>query len=87
MGVTKLEGYGYVLDCVIKQGMLARGDTIRIQTSQGFIQTKIKSILTNPSNKDSKHSTQFVQQSSVKGANGIKIYADLIERASVGTSI
>jgi translation initiation factor 5B len=46
MEITNIEGYGYTLDCVIKNGQLTRGDIIKIQTqSDKYIFTKIIKII------------------------------------------
>lgn len=88
MEITKIEGHGYVLDCVLKQGMLSRGDIIKIQssTSQNIV-TQIKSILTVPTNKDSKYSNHYIQHDSIKASCGIKICANGLDKALVGTFI
>jgi len=87
MEQTNTDGYGFTIDCIIKNGQISRGDIIRVQTSGGTILTQIKSLLTIPSNRDSKYTTQLISNDSVKGANGVKIYAHGFEKALPGTSI
>jgi len=88
MEITNVEGHGYTLDCVIKNGQLARGDIIKIQTqTDKIIFTKIKNILTVPDNNDSKSSTKYIPHQLIRESGGIKILASDLEKAQIGSKI
>ncbi len=87
MEQTNTLGYGYTIDCLIKNGQLSKGDIIQVQTSSGNISTQIKSLLTVPMNKDSKYTTQYIQHDNIKGSCEVKIYAGNLEKALPGTKI
>lgn len=90
MEITNTGGYGYTLDCILKNGKLSRGDWIQIQTSIGTqIKTQIKNILTIPANKDSKSisSFKYIQHQSINGACQIKIVASNLEKTQIGSQI
>ena len=88
MEITNLEGYGYVADCLLKNGELKKGSIIRIQIKSKVHYTQIKNILTTPPNKDSKHCTKnLIQHDSIIGSSGIKIYADGLENIIIGSVI
>lgn len=90
MEITNTDGYGYTIDCILKNGQLTRGDWIQIPTSQGTqIKTQIKNILTIPANKDSKFISQskYIQHHTIKGACQIKIAALNLELSQIGSQI
>jgi translation initiation factor 5B len=88
MEITNIEGYGYTLDSVIKNGQLTRGDIIKIQTqSDKYIFTKIKNILTVPNNNDSKSSSKYISNQSFNESGGIKIVAQDLEKTLIGSKI
>jgi translation initiation factor 5B len=88
MEITNTEGYGYTLDCVIKNGQLARGDIIKIQTQlDKTILTKIKNILTVPNNLDSKSSTKYIPHQLFRESGGIKIVGADLEKVKIGSKI
>ena len=88
--ITNTDGYGYTIDCVLRNGQLSRGDWINIPTSSGTqIKTQIKNILTIPANRDSKFISQskYIQHQSIKGACQIKIVAPNLELSQIGSQI
>jgi translation initiation factor 5B len=88
MEITNIVGYGYTLDCVIKNGQLSKGDYIKIQTQSGqTIITKIKNIVTIPDNKDSKSTTDYISHNTIKESCGIKIIAENLEKIQIGSKI
>ena len=88
MEITNIEGYGCVLDCVLKNGKLTQGDIIKIQTQNNdIILRKIKNILTIPENKDSKDTNKYISHTSIAESNGIKIVAQDIEKSLIGSCI
>lgn len=90
MEITNTDGYGYTIDCVLRNGQLSRGDWINIPTSSGTqIKTQIKNILTIPANRDSKFISQskYIQHQSIKGACQIKIVAPNLELSQIGSQI
>jgi translation initiation factor 5B len=87
MEVSNVEGFGFVIDTIIKNGQLSKGDIIKVCTNTGIILTQIKNILTTPSNKDSKSTSNLIQHDTIKGSMGIKIYAQGLEKAIPGTQI
>ena len=87
MEITYLEGYGYTIDCIIKNGQLSKGDVIKIQTQNGFLITEIKNLLSIPNNKDSKYTKQYINHDFIKGSYGIKIIAKKLDKVITGTNI
>ena len=87
MEVSNVEGFGFVIDTIIKNGKLSKGDIIKVSTSTGIILTQIKNLLSVPVNKDSKSTSNLIQHDTIKGSMGIKIYAHGLEKAIPGTQI
>lgn len=92
MELTNIEGFGFVIDVILKNGSLSKGDYIKLSsnTPNGFIITQIKNILSIPPNKDSKFTSgqsQFIQHNTINGSCGIKIYANNLEHCIPGTNI
>jgi translation initiation factor 5B len=90
MEITNTDGYGYTIDCILRNGQLSRGNWINISTSSGTqIKTQIKNILTIPANRDSKFISQskYIQHQSIKGACQIKIVAPNLESSQIGSQI
>lgn len=88
MEITNVEGYGYTLDCVLKNGQLTRGDIIKIQSqSNKTILTKVKNILTVPENKDSKSNSKYIPNQTIKESCRIKIVASDLEKTLIGSRI
>lgn len=96
MEITNVDGYGYTIDCVIKNGELKKNDFIKIQmnnennnneNNDNFIITKIKNILTIPKNKDSKSISKYSNNNEIKGACQIKIVALNLENSCVGSFV
>ena len=75
------------IDVILINGTLKKGDKISIQTNDGIINTTIKNLLTPPPNRESRVKTEYVQHESVKGSMGVKIVANNIDKAIVGTQI
>ena len=78
---------GSTVDVILINGTLKKGDTIFIQTSDGVISTVIKNLLTPPPNRESRVKTEYIHYESVKGAIGVKIVANNIDKAIIGTNI
>jgi translation initiation factor 5B len=87
MEITNIEGHGYILDCIIKNGQLKKGDIIKIQTQSSFIITKIKNILTVPENKDSKSICKYLNHDEINSTCQIKIVANNLEKSLIGSFI
>ena len=94
MEITNIDGYGYTIDCVIKNGELKKNDFIKIQmnndnndNNDNFTITKIKNILTIPKNKDSKSTIKYSNNNEIKGACQIKIVALNLENSCVGSFV
>ena len=89
MEITNTEGFGFTIDCMLKNGILSQGQIIKISNpnSSSIIVTKIKNILTPPPNKDSKCTTEYIHNSSIKGSTGIKIVAQNLDNVLPGSLI
>lgn len=87
MEISNVEGFGFVIDAIIKNGKLTKGDIIKVNTSNGLIITQIKNLLTVPINTDSKSVSSFIHHTTIKGSIGIKIYASGLEKSIPGTQI
>lgn len=94
MEITNIDGYGYTIDCIIKNGELKKNHFIKIQmnnenneNNDNFIITKIKNILTIPKNKDSKSTIKYSNNNEIKGACQIKIVSLNLKNSCVGSFI
>jgi len=88
MEITNVEGYGYTLDCVLKNGQLTRGDIIKLRVQDNStILTKVKNILTVPENKDSKSNIKYILNSTIKESGGIKIVGTDLEKTLIGSMV
>jgi translation initiation factor 5B len=87
MEKTINETLGSSIDVILINGTLKKGDNISIQTNDGIINTTIKNLLTPPPNRESRVKTDYLHFESVKGSMGVKIVANNIDKAIVGTQI
>lgn len=90
MEVSNVEGHGYAIDCMLKNGILRKDSIIKVQTNSiatPTILTKIKNILTITANKDSSYLTKYTSDDMVKGSCWIKICAEGLEKAIPNTII
>ncbi len=79
--VKKEGSLGTTLDTILYQGILARGDTIALNTANGPQTTKVKAILVNSSNKG------IMEKDKVSAAAGIRILITDKLDVTPGTSI
>ena len=87
MEKTVNETLGSSIDVILINGTIKKGDNISIQTNDGIINTTIKNLLTPPPNRESRVKTDYLHFESVKGSMGVKIIANNIDKAIVGTQI
>lgn len=81
------ETLGSSIDVILINGTLKKGDNIVIQTNDGLINTTIKNLLTPPPNRESRVKSEYIHYDTVKGSIGVKIIANNIDKAIVGTQV
>lgn len=84
MEVKAIEGLGKSIDAILVNGRLKNGDMIVLGGQQGPICTHIRQIYTPPSNKDLRTKNAWEKHNLVKGATGVKIVAQDIDKALAG---
>lgn len=87
MEKTITEGVGASIDAILINGSLKKGDIINFQTNDGISKTTIRNLLTPPPNKESRIKSEYIHHNFVKGSMGVKIVANDLDRAIVGSQI
>ena len=87
MEKTTMDGVGITIDALLINGTLNKGDYINIQTRQGNIKTQIRNLLTPPPNKESRVTSSYNSNLSLTGSIGLKIIANNLENAIIGSLI
>jgi translation initiation factor aIF-2/yIF-2 len=89
MDSSKIDGLGVTIDVILINGELNQGDRIIIETTGGPINTTIRSLLTPPSNSESRvtNKSNYIYHKSLTGAMGIKIVANNINDIITGSNI
>eukprot|EP01101_Sappina_pedata_P003817 TRINITY_DN153_c0_g1_i1.p1 TRINITY_DN153_c0_g1~~TRINITY_DN153_c0_g1_i1.p1 ORF type:complete len:961 (-),score=559.34 TRINITY_DN153_c0_g1_i1:13-2895(-) len=85
--VKVVDGHGYTIDVILRDGELKEGDTIVLCGMQGPIVTNIRALLTPHANKEMRVAKGYQHNKSVRGAVGVKIAAPDLEKAVAGTSL
>ena len=85
--VKAIEGLGTTMDVILVNGRLKEKDTIVVCGLDGPIVTQIRSLLTPQPMKEMRVKTPYLHHKEVKGAQGVKICANGIERALAGSNL
>lgn len=86
METTVVEGFGTTLDVIVIDGQLNVGDNINVHTSNGIINTQIKTILTIQPNKELRIKTDYLSCVSVKASQGVKVVLNNFEHIGISGS-
>ncbi|HIP66516.1 MAG TPA: translation initiation factor IF-2 [Candidatus Nanopusillus sp.] len=82
------KGFGTVIDVILYDGKIRKGDTIAFLTKNGIKTTKVRILLKpNPLQEIRDRKTRFYEVDEVSAAAGIRIVADGIENALPGSPI
>ncbi len=87
MDSTTTEGYGSTIDVILVSGTLSLGDNIIVSTSSGPVETVVRQILSPPPNRESRVKSEYIHHKSIKGAIGIKIFANELGKTMAGTPL
>ena len=85
--VKVIEGLGTTVDVILINGTLNQGDTVVLCGLNGPIVTQVRALLTPKGIKDMRIKGEYKNHPSVKGALGIKIAAQGVEKAVAGTAL
>lgn len=85
--VKSLEGYGYTIDVILKNGTLKVGDPLVLCGLQGPIVTNIRCILLPPPMHDQRVKTCYSPQTEVRGTASVKLVADNLDHVVPGTTL
>ncbi|CAN0909342.1 Eukaryotic translation initiation factor 5B [Linum grandiflorum] len=85
--VKVVEGHGTTIDVILVNGVLHEGDQIVVCGSQGPIVTTIRALLTPHPMKELRVKGTYLHHKEIKAAQGIKIAAQGLENAIVGTGL
>lgn len=83
--VKVVEGHGTTIDVILSNGVLREDDRIVLCGTNGAIKTKIRALLTPAEMKELRVKSQYVHNSEVKAALGVKISAAGLENAIAGS--
>mmetsp|Transcript_16381 Transcript_16381/g.39083 ORF Transcript_16381/g.39083 Transcript_16381/m.39083 type:complete len:998 (+) Transcript_16381:1-2994(+) len=85
--VKAIEGLGTTMDVIVVNGRIKEKDTVVVCGLDGPIVTQIRSLLTPQPMKEMRVKTPYVHHKEIKGAIGVKICANGIERALAGSNL
>jgi len=85
--VKAIEGLGTTMDVIVVNGKLKEKQKIVVCGLEGPIVTQIRSLLTPQPMKEMRVKTPYIHHQEIKGAIGVKICANGIERALAGSNL
>ncbi|HOV68527.1 MAG TPA: translation initiation factor IF-2, partial [Methanoregulaceae archaeon] len=85
--VKEERGLGLTLDVILFDGTLSVGDQIMLATTDGVIQTRVKSLLKPRPMKEILTEDRFERVRSVVAASGVKVAAPGLERVIAGSPL
>jgi len=87
MEKTNMEGTGITIDALLINGTLNKNDNIIIKTNNGIVKTQIRNLLTPPPNRESRVTSIYDKNNSLKGSIGFKLVANNLENIIIGSEI
>jgi len=85
--VKVVEGLGHTVDIILANGDLQQGDTIVLCGFNGPIVTRVRALLTPKPLKEIRIKADYVHHTSIRGAQGIKIAADNLDKVVAGGAL
>lgn len=82
-----IEGLGMTVDVLLVNGYLREGDKAVFCTLNGPVITEIRGLLTPPPSRESRVKSEYIHHKVVKGALGVKIIGNGLEKVMAGTPV
>jgi len=82
-----IEGLGMTIDVLLVNGFLREGDKAVFCTLDGPILTEIRGLLTPPPSREMRIKCEYIHHKVVKGALGVKIIGNNLEKVMAGTPV
>lgn len=85
--VKQIDGLGMTVDVLVVNGHLREGDKAVFCTLDGPIVTEIRGLLTPPPSREMRVKSEYLHHKEVKGAQGVKIIGNGLEKVMAGTPV
>lgn len=85
--VKAIDGLGMTVDVLVVNGYLREGDKAVFCTLDGPIVTEIRGLLTPPPSREMRIKADYIHHKQVKGALGVKIIGNNLEKVMAGTPV
>lgn len=85
--VKAIDGLGMTVDALVVNGSLHEGDRAVFCTLNGPIVTEIRGLLTPPPSREMRIKSDYIHHRSIKGALGVKIIGNHLEKVMAGTPV
>ncbi len=85
--VKQIDGLGMTVDVLVVNGYLREGDRAVFCTLDGPIVTEIRGLLTPPPSREMRIKSEYIHHKVVKGALGVKLIGNGLEKVMAGTSV
>jgi translation initiation factor 5B len=85
--VKVVEGLGHTVDIILANGSLKQGDTIVLCGFNGPIVTTVRALLTPQPLKEIRIKADYIHHTEIRGAQGIKIAANNLDKVVAGGSL
>lgn len=85
--VKAIDGLGMTVDVLVVNGYLREGDRAVFSTLDGPVVTEIRGLLTPPPSREMRVKSEYIHHKEVKGALGVKVIGNGLEKVMAGTSV
>jgi translation initiation factor 5B len=85
--VKQIDGLGMTVDVLVVNGYLKEGDKAVFCTLGGPVVTEIRGLLTPPPSREMRVKSEYIHHKQVKGALGVKLIGNGLEKVMAGTSV
>jgi translation initiation factor 5B len=85
--VKQIDGLGMTVDVLVVNGHLREGDRAVFCTLDGPVVAEIRGLLTPPPSREMRIKSEYIHHKEVKGALGVKIIGNNLEKVMAGTPV
>ncbi len=85
--VKQIDGLGMTVDVLVVNGYLREGDRAVFCTLDGPVIAEIRGLLTPPPSREMRVKSEYIHHKEIKGALGVKIIGNGLEKVMAGTSV
>lgn len=85
--VKQIDGLGMTVDVLVVNGYLREGDKAVFCTLDGPVVAEIRGLLTPPPSRELRVKSEYIHHKEVKGALGVKVIGNGLEKVMAGTSV